>query len=185
MREYRERLGAPASWWLGAAGCVLLFGTTLWAGYSPLAAAAVYAGLGAACAAVLLAWGGARVEVAGGELRAGRERLALRDAGQVAVLTKAQARELRGPSADPAAYLLIRPYVKGAVYVEVAGRPLQRPYWLISTRRPAELAAAIEGARAAAGQLRSWHDVARDHAADAGARGPAGQAGLGEESDAC
>ena len=28
MRVYRERLGAPASWWLAATGCVLLFGTT-------------------------------------------------------------------------------------------------------------------------------------------------------------
>jgi Protein of unknown function (DUF3093) len=55
---------------------------------------------------------------------------------------------LRGPSADPAAYLLIRPYVARSVFVGVA-RPGARPYWLIATRKPEELAAAVEAARAA------------------------------------
>jgi hypothetical protein len=70
---------------------------------------------------------------------------------------------------------VIRPYLRRAVYVEVArpgaesGRghrrlrlrgfrlraevvspPADSPYWLVSTRHPAELAAAIEGARPAA-----------------------------------
>lgn len=176
MRVYRERLGAPASVWLAAAACVLMFGTTLWAGFSPLAGVAIYAGLGAICAATLLAWGRVIIEVADGELRAGREHLALADAGRVVALTAEQARELRGPRADPAAYLLIRPYARESVYIEVAGRPASRPYWLISTKHPAELAAAIERARGQADQDQAWHDVARDHAADAGPRRAAGQA---------
>ncbi len=184
MRAYRERLGAPTSWWLATAGCVLLFGTTLWAGLSPVAAVAVYAGLGAASAAGLLAWGSATVEVSESDLRAGQQRLPLAQAGLVATLTKEQARELRGPRADPAAYLLIRPYLAEAVYVEVAGRPANRPYWLIGTRHPADLAAAIERARPDAGQDRAWHDVARDHAAAADPRRPAGQPDPGKDSNA-
>lgn len=66
---------------------------------------------------------------------------------EVAALDDAQARALRGPRADPAAFLLIRPYLKRAVYVEVLGQFSTRPYWLIGTRRPAELAAAIESSR--------------------------------------
>src|ERR1700683_4108979 len=56
-------------------------------------------------------------------------------------------RGLRGPRADPRAHLLIRPYLRKAVYVEVADADAPVPYWLLFTRRPAELAAAIERSR--------------------------------------
>lgn len=147
MRNYREQLSAPASWWLLGLLCVIMFGTTLWAGFSLLVALAVYLILGAACAAVLLTWGSATIEVTTGELRAGSASMSLSQAGEVAALDEAQARALRGPRADPAAFLLLRPYLKRAVYVEVTGQFSARPYWLIGTRRPAELAAAIESSR--------------------------------------
>ncbi len=135
------------SWWLLSLLCVGLLGTLLWAGSSLLAAVAVYAGLGAGCAAALLLWGSATIEVASGKLRAGSASLPLSLAGEVAALDEAQARALRGPRADPAALLLIRPYLRGAVYVEVTGQFSARPYWLIGTRHPAELAAAIKDSR--------------------------------------
>jgi len=147
MRDYREQLRAPASWWLLGLLCVVMFGTTLWAGFSLLVAVAVYAVLGAGCAAALLLWGSATIEVTGGQLRAGSSSLPLSQAGEVTALDEAQARALRGPRADPAAFLLLRPYLKRAVYVEVTGQFSARPYWLIGTRRPAELAAAIEDSR--------------------------------------
>ena len=62
-------------------------------------------------------------------------------------LDEARTRALRGPSADPRAFMLIRPYLKYAVYIEVTAEHQDRPYWLIGTRRPAELAAAIERSR--------------------------------------
>ncbi len=65
------------------------------------------------------------------------------------MLDEAQARALRGPRADPQAYLLIRPYLRKAVYIEVCSADIAVPYWLLFTRRPAELAAAVESARAA------------------------------------
>jgi Protein of unknown function (DUF3093) len=147
MRDYREQLRAPTSWWLLGLLCVVMFGTTLWAGFSLQAAVAVYVVLGAGCAAALLAWGSATIEVTGGQLRAGSSSLPLSQAGEVTALDEAQARALRGPRADPAAFLLLRPYLKRAVYVEVTGQFSARPYWLIGTRRPAELAAAIEDSR--------------------------------------
>jgi hypothetical protein len=129
------------------------------AGFGWPVMAAVYAGAVGAFAALLLSWGWASVEVAGGELRAGAARLPLAAAGDVAALDQAQTRALRGPRADPAAYLLLRPYLRTAVYVEVAGgapvtgralaaRPV--PYLLVATRHPAELAAAISSGRPAA-----------------------------------
>jgi hypothetical protein len=56
---------------------------------------------------------------------------------------------LRGARADPAALLLIRPYLAEAVYVAVTDPLAGVPYWLITTRRPAELAAAIGRSRPA------------------------------------
>ncbi len=149
---YCERLGVPAWWWPVTAACVLmlgslLLGTTLLLGLRLLVGALGYAVLLAACAALLLWWGAAAVEVTRTELRAGGERLAVDRMGKTAAMDAAQTRELRGPRADPAAYLLTRPYLSESVYVEVTGPAGGRPYWLIGTRRPAELVAAIETAR--------------------------------------
>jgi hypothetical protein len=130
------------------------------------------------------------VQVGAGELRVGAASLPLAAVGEVAALDEAQTRSLRGPRADPAAFLIIRPYLRRAVYVEVispatgaakpataeAGGPdragqsrrgrgwrprrsrnrmavpgaAAAPYWLVSTRHPAELAAAISEGRPAA-----------------------------------
>jgi hypothetical protein len=166
MRDYRERLGAPASWWLVITACAALLGTTLWAGLSLTVAAVIYAALESACALVLLRWGATTIEVAAGELRAGSQRLPLGMVAEVTGLTRAQTAALRGPRADPAAYLLVRPYLPRAVYVGIAGRPAGRPYWLIGTRHPDELAAAIERAAAAAGRNTA---VASGHAEEDGA----------------
>jgi Protein of unknown function (DUF3093) len=150
MRNYRERLRAPASYWLLTLCSVAIIGSTLWAGFSVGVAIAVYAVIGGGCAAVLLNWGRVTITVADGQLRAGRAALSLRDAGQVAALDEAQARAIRGPRADPAAFMLIRPYLKLAVYVEVSEASPGAPYWLLATRHPAELAAAIDRSRPAA-----------------------------------
>jgi hypothetical protein len=149
---YRERLGVPAWWWPVTAACVfmlgsLLLGTTLLLGLSLLVGGLIYAVLLAASAALLLWWGASVIEVTRTELRAGAERLPVDRIGKSAPMDPAQTRELRGPRADPAAYLLTRPYLAESVYVEVTEPAGGRPYWLIGTRRPADLMAAIEAAR--------------------------------------
>ena len=173
MRVYHERLWVPVSWWLVGLAVIVILGAELAAGFGGQAVAAIYAVLVAWWAALLLSWGRPRVEVAGGELIAGRARLPLAAAGQVSALNRAQTRTIAGPRADPAAFTLIRPYLREAVYVEVTepalgGVPRRRlrwqrwrvhtevtgpaadtPYWLVATRHPAELAAAINSARPA------------------------------------
>ena len=147
MRSYTEQLRVPAAWWLLGMFSAFIFASTAWAGFSLIVAIASYVVFCGGCAAVLLAWGRTTIEVCDGELRAGSVTLPLAQAGRVAALDEAQTRAMRGPRADPPAYMLIRPYLKLAVYVEVAGEHQDRPYWLIGTRRPAELAAAIERSR--------------------------------------
>jgi Protein of unknown function (DUF3093) len=160
MGVYHERLRVPASWWLAGLAMVLLLATEVVAGFGWPVALGVYGGLTAAFAALLLSWGWTSVDVAGDELRAGQARLPLAAAGDVAALDQAQTRVMRGPRADPAAFLLLRPYLRTAVFVEVAddvpvvgkaGTPGRHvPYLLVGTRHPAELAAAINSARPAA-----------------------------------
>ena len=147
MRSYTEQLRAPAAVWCLAMFSAFLFATMAWAGFNVLAAIASYLVICGGCAAVLLAWGHATIQVTDGELRAGSATLPLAVAGEVAALDEAGTRAMRGPNADPQAYMLTRPYLKQAVYVEVIGEHQNRPYWLIGTRRPTELAAAIERSR--------------------------------------
>ena len=147
MRSYTEQLRAPAGVWILGMFTAFLFASMAWAGFNVLVAITSYVVICGGCAAVLLAWGRATVEVSDGELRAGAVTLPLAMAGEVAALDEAGTRVMRGPSANPQAYLLSRPYLKQAVYVEVIGEHQNRPYWLIGTRRPAELAAAIERSR--------------------------------------
>ncbi len=152
---YFERLRVPAGWWLLAVPVVaVLGGYALYAGYRGLIAIGVYAALTAFVAGFLLAWSAATIEVADGVLRAGRDTLALSDAAEVIALDAEQSALLRGPRADPAAHLLLRPYLKRAVFVRLAdaaaGQAAGVPYWLVATRHPETLAAAIEAGRQAA-----------------------------------
>jgi hypothetical protein len=147
MRRYTEQLRAPAAWWLLGMFSAFIFASTAWAGFNVIVAIASYVVICGGTAAFLVIWGNARIEVSGGELRAGQTTLPLAVAGQVAALDEAQTRVLRGPRADPSAFMLLRPYLNLAVYIEVTGEHQDRPYWLIGSRRPAELAAAIERSR--------------------------------------
>jgi hypothetical protein len=150
MRVYHERLRVPLSWWVLGMLSVLMLGAGFLAGFDWEPALAVYGILTAGLAAILIGWGRLRTEVTGGELRVGRDRLPLALAGEVTALDEEQTRALRGPRADPAAYLMARPYLPRSVYIAVDDPAARGPYWLIGTRRPEELAAAIEAARPAA-----------------------------------
>ena len=174
MRVYHERLHVPLSWWLLGLAVIVILATEVIPGWPLPVEVAIYVVLVGGFAAMLLNWGRATLDVGEGELRVGPARLPLTAAGEVTALDEPQTRSLRGPRGDPAAFLLIRPYLRRSVYVEVTrhepvlspapsrfrpGRGWQlrqsslaaaAPYWLLCTRHPAELAAAINRARPAA-----------------------------------
>ena len=143
MGSYRERLFVPASYWVLAVPVVVLLGGEaifVAAGIIPLLAMAVIA---LVVGAFLVNWGAATIEVTGGVLRAGRDTLPLSEASQAVALDERQSTLLRGPRADPAARILLRPYLKRAVYIGLT-EPIEGvPYWLVATRHPDKLAAAI------------------------------------------
>ena len=149
MHSYRERLSAPISWWITGMAVMFMFGSIIWFGFPLWTAAVTYATLFVITGAFLANWGRAVIGIYGGELFAGGEQLSLADVGEVRIMGETQARTLGGPRADPHAHLLIRPYLRKAVYVEVTAPDSAVPYWLLFTRHPAELAAAIESSRPA------------------------------------
>ncbi|MGH3321693.1 MAG: DUF3093 domain-containing protein [Streptosporangiaceae bacterium] len=144
MREYEERLSVPLWWWPVAAACVSVLGAEVHAGLGVVGAVATYTVLGVIVIAGLLAYGRVRVQVRGGELRAGSARLPLTAMGDTLALGPADARSLLGPHADARAHVVHRPYVATAVYVEVSERATNTtPYWLVSTRHPERLVATL------------------------------------------
>jgi hypothetical protein len=147
MRNYRERLGVPASWWVLGLTTMATFAAIVWAGFSLVIGVVVILVLVAGPAVALAVWSRASIEVSGGELRAGRVTMPLALAGQVQALDAEQTRQMRGPMADPAAFMWVRPYLHQAVYVEVIGDNPDAPYWLVGTRHPEALAAAIDRSR--------------------------------------
>ncbi len=147
MRVYHERLRVPVSWWVLGLLSAFMLGAGFLAGFDWEPALVVYGVITVPLAVFLICWGWLRIEVSRGALRVGKSTLPLAQAGQVTVLDTDQTRALRGPRADPAAFLLARPYLPRAVYVAVDDPGGRTPYWLVGTRRPAELAAAIEAAR--------------------------------------
>ena len=96
----------------------------------------------AVCVA-LLWFGRLRVAVDADGLHAGDALLEWPYLGAVTALSAAATRERLGAKADPAAWLAVRGYVPGSVEVEIKDPADPHPYWLVSTREPQKLAAAL------------------------------------------
>jgi Protein of unknown function (DUF3093) len=152
VRSYHERLLVPVSWWLLAVPVVAVLGGEVYAGFGGWVPPVIYGVFIVVVTGFLLAWGATTIEVADGTLRAGGAELPLDRTSDVVPLDEKQAALLRGPKADPAAHLMLRPYLKRAVYIRLADPGNGVPYWLVATRHPAELATAIERGRQGAGR---------------------------------
>lgn len=142
---YRERLHVPLRWWVQATMFLATFWLALtvampgWLAWS--ASAALLLGIYG-----IFAWlGSPEIEVRDGVLHAGDARIALSHIGDVEALDKDAARRVHGIEADARAFLLTRPYVARAVKVVVADPDDPTPYWLLSSRHPRQLAAALHG----------------------------------------
>jgi hypothetical protein len=143
VRPYRERLTAPLSWWALA----LLFGVAVgWAFYvaTPAWVALVALLIATAVAvSVVASYGSATIEVSPDGFRAGRALLPWPAVGEVRALDRDEARRAAGVEADARAYLVLRGYCGGAVWVEVDDPSDPTPYWLVSTRRPQAVVSAV------------------------------------------
>lgn len=87
------------------------------------------------------------LEVADGVLRAGRAEIPLAQTGEAVAADATAARLERGTGLDARAFLVIRGWIAPVVRVPIIDPDDPAPYWLLSSRRPEELAAAINGSR--------------------------------------
>ncbi|WP_161606236.1 DUF3093 domain-containing protein [Microlunatus speluncae] len=147
---YSERLRSPLSWWLvallGALALWPVLGVAIGWWWGLAVAGAVFAVIGA----VLLS-GSTMIIVDGSGLKVGRAFIEHRFVASCRPLDAEQTRERRGRGADARAYLVLRPYLRDAVEVELADPADPVPYWLISSRHPERLADALIKAAAEPG----------------------------------
>jgi len=141
----RELLHLPLHWWVLAAGCAwsLLVGIGFYLGPgwgigTAAASLVVATGLFVHTAIVLV------VEPQG--IRIGRAWIEHRYIRQARALDAEATRRRGGVEADARAHLVLRPYVATAVEITLADPADPVPYWLVSSRRAEELAAALTSA---------------------------------------
>ncbi|WP_308796696.1 DUF3093 domain-containing protein [Agromyces silvae] len=87
------------------------------------------------------------IEVAEGRLRAGRAEIGIEHLGEAVPAVDAAARVELGTGLDARAFLVIRGWIRPVVRIPIVDPADPTPYWLVSSRRPNELAAAINGSR--------------------------------------
>lgn len=141
--SYRERLRVPLRWYvqatmfLATVWLALVVSTPAWLAWAGTAAfTLVTFGL-------LALIGSPLVQVADGQLRAGRARIPTRLLGPPEPLDKDGTRRVLGVEADARAFLLMRPYLKRSVRIPVHDPADPTPYWVVCTRHPDRLAAAL------------------------------------------
>ena len=149
LAEHDEKLGVPLRWWALAtmflASVLLAFAVAL-----PLVVAFTASGvLAVLTLALFLGYGAARVSVRDGVFHAGRATIPVALLTDPTALDPEATRRLAGVDADARAYLLLRPYLKRSVRVGVDDPADPTPYWLLSTRRPDQLVAALSAALSA------------------------------------
>ncbi|QWC84865.1 DUF3093 domain-containing protein [Nocardioidaceae bacterium] len=149
---YRERLAVPLRWWVqGTMFVASVFLAVVVA--LPFAGALVVTVVASAIVYGGMVWfGSAIVEVrthgpGEGDLLAGRGRLPVHVITSVEQLDRERTRAVAGREADARAFLVLRGWLKQAVRVHLADPRDPTPYWLVSTRHPEQLVAALREAR--------------------------------------
>jgi len=143
---FRERL-SPSLWVLVSAAVVAPMAALVFAPIDTSVALVAGAIAGVLFVALLIA-GSPVVEVRDGMLRAGRARIPVGLLGSPVATTGADAQNARGPGLDPRAWHVIRGGIDGVVVVEVTDPDDPTPEWVVSSRTPDRLAAAIRRAQA-------------------------------------
>lgn len=150
MPQYREKLWASAWSFIVTAlvmpaSILVLAPISMFAGF--VTAAVLYGG----CVTLLIA-ASPVVTVKNGVITAGPATISVDLVGEALPFSGPEASQERGPRLDVRAWMLIRGWVDPIVKIPIVDETDPAPYWLVSSRHPQELAAAInESRRPAAG----------------------------------
>jgi predicted membrane metal-binding protein len=146
--SFDERLVVPWSWW-PAVLLIVAFGIfEVASGFTVVVYVPVSLFFVGFFIVPLVLSGRTRVKVEDGVLSAGKSDLPLNTVTSIQPLDRERTRMQLGPQADPASHTVVRGWIGPSVMVRLSN-PDPVPYWLVSTRRPEELAAAIKAERAA------------------------------------
>ena len=133
--------------WPGPGAWIIVAVLSL-AGILVLAPIGIGYGIAAAIVIFLLVGGALyantpRIEVTATEFRAGKAVIDRAFLGEVQAFSQDEAFQERGPRLNGLAFLCIRGWVDPVVRVEITDPEDETPYWLVSTRRPQQLVAAL------------------------------------------
>jgi hypothetical protein len=142
---YRETLRAPWWWYPIAIGTACLLAAefhiaglrvTDWIPYGVLVPLSI-----------LLVWwlGHSRLEISRGELRVRGAHLPLQYVSGAVALDPATLRRVVGREGDPAAFVSIRSWIGPGVQLWLDDVDDPTPYWVVSTRHPDRVLAAVRG----------------------------------------
>jgi hypothetical protein len=146
---YVERLSIRARYWALVIVIALVGSSELFAGFNGRIIAIVVSAVLLPTIVLLAMAGRTTVRIDAEGLHAGGHTLTYDEIDSVQALDAKETRLLLGPEADPGARLIVRGYIHEAVIV----RPRNDgpggatvPYWLVSTRHPQRVIAAVEQA---------------------------------------
>ena len=145
MPEYHEKLW-PAPWLFLATALVIPASLIVFAPISMTAGIVTAIVLYAGCV-VLLLLSAPTLDVKGGTVTCGPAQISAALLGEAEPFRDAEAMQERGPRLDARAWLLLRGWVQPVVRIPILDPDDPAPYWLVSTRHPQKLAAAINGSR--------------------------------------
>ncbi|PXA67764.1 DUF3093 domain-containing protein [Cryobacterium arcticum] len=145
MPDYREKLW-PSPWLFLIVALVIPASILIFAPINMLVGVLTAAGLYLG-SVLLLLLASPTVQVSGGVLIAGHARIETRLLGEAVDYEGAEATAERGTRLDARAWLLIRGWITPVVRIPLEDPTDPAPYWLVSSRRPQKMAAAINGSR--------------------------------------
>ncbi len=142
--HFSERLRVPGWWWLLLA---LMIGSVALAVFAYLpswVATTITLSIATALGLGLIGYGRLRITADADGLKAGTAKIEWRWIGGVEVLDQgAFAAQLNDPANHPA-HLVVRPYAPHGVRISIDDSADPHPAWLVSSRHPQQLAAAID-----------------------------------------
>lgn len=147
MELFRERLW-PALWWYPIIALIIPATLLVFAAIDLVAGIVTSIALVGGAVALLIG-SAPTIRVADGTLYAGRARIPVSLVGDARIATGEEARAERGTRLDARAWLMLRGDVGPVVRIEITDPDDPAPYWLVSTRRPDELVAALSTAKSA------------------------------------
>ncbi len=139
--SYRERL-SPSLWLMISAAVAAPMAALVFVRIDTTLAL-VIGGVVAVAIVALLVFGSPVVEVRDGWLRVGRARIEVHWLGDAQTFTGEEARMARGPGLHPRSWHMLRGGIDGIVVIQITDPDDPTPSWVISSRTPDRLVAAI------------------------------------------